>query len=249
MAIKKYIKSLLLKLTPIFIKRAIIFPYEESIKKREEIDRHLNLSYSQEGEDLVLYRLIGHKTNGFYVDIGAHHPYRLSNTYKFYQLGWRGINIDPLPESMKLFKGARPRDISLEVAIVNSDSQQLHYYMFAEPAYNTMDEKVAKQRVLTVPTDKIIKTILVSSHKLADVLDKYLPYNQAIDFFSIDVEGMDFNVIQSNNWDKYRPNFVVIESLNSNLQEDLKTELSSFFIGKNYNLVAKTANSLIYKQF
>ncbi len=249
MAIKEYIKSLLVNLTPIFIKRAIIFPYEESIKKREEIDRYLNLSYSQEGEDLVLYRLIGHKTNGFYVDIGAHHPYRFSNTYKFYQLGWRGINIDPLPESMKLFKEERPRDISLEVAIVNSDKQQLHYYMFDEPALNTMDDQVATQRELTVPTDKIVKTISVPSYRLVDVLDKYLPNHQDIDFFSIDVEGMDFNVIQSNNWDKYRPNFVVLESLNSNLQEDLNTELSSFLIDKNYNLVAKTANSLIYKHF
>ncbi|MCF8342710.1 MAG: FkbM family methyltransferase [Chitinophagaceae bacterium] len=249
MAIKEYIKSLLVNLTPIFIKRAIIFPYEESRKKREDIDRYLNLSYSQEGEDLVLYRLIGHKTNGFYVDIGAHHPYRFSNTYKFYQLGWRGINIDPLPESMNLFKDKRPRDISLELAIVNSDNQQLHYYMFAEPALNTMDQRVAIERELTVPSDKIIKTISVPSYKLVDVLDKHLPSHQEIDFFSIDVEGMDFSVIQSNNWDKYRPKFVVLESLNSNLQEDLDTELTSFLMGKNYNLVAKTANALIYERF
>ena len=249
MALKEYIKSFLVKLTPKLIKRAIIFPYEESIKKREEIDRYLNLSYSQEGEDLVLYRLIGHKINGFYVDIGAHHPYRFSNTYKFYQLGWRGINVDPLPGSMKLFKGKRPRDISLEVAIVNSENHQLHYYMFDEPALNTMNERVATQRELTVPTDKIVKTISVPCFRLVDVLDKYLPDHQEIDFFSIDVEGMDFNVIQSNNWDKYRPNFVVLESLNSNLQEDLNTELTSFLIGKNYNLVAKTANSIIYKRF
>ena len=249
MAIKQLIKFLLVKLAPNFVKRSIAFPYEESLKKREEIDKFLNLSFSQEGEDLVLYRLIGHKTSGFYVDIGAHHPYRFSNTYKFYQLGWRGINIDPLPGSMKLFKEERPRDISLEVAIVNSPNQQLNYYMFAEPALNTMDEQIAKQRALTVPTDKIIKTIPVPSYELADVLDKHLPNYQVIDFFSIDVEGMDFNVIQSNNWDKYQPNFVVLESLNSNLKEDLKSKLTVFLMEKKYQLVAKTANSLIYKHF
>jgi FkbM family methyltransferase len=249
MAIKQFIKSLLVKITPIIIKRAIIFPYEESIKKRAEIERYLNLSYSQEGEDLVLYRLIGHKTNGFYVDIGAHHPYRFSNTYKFYQIGWRGINIDPLPESMRLFKEKRPRDISLEVAILNSDDQQLNYYMFAETALNTMNEVIAKQRQVAVQTDEFVNKISVPSFRLKDVLDQYLPEGQQIDFFSIDVEGMDFSVIQSNNWDKYRPNFVLLESLNSNLQEDLNAEVTSFLMGNNYQLVAKTANSLIYKRF
>ena len=76
-----------------------------------------NDSYSQEGEDLIINRLIDSKKNGFYIDIGAHHPFRFSNTYKFYKMGWNGINIDAMPGSMKLFREKRPRDINIECGI------------------------------------------------------------------------------------------------------------------------------------
>ncbi len=73
------------------------------------------------------------KTTGFYVDVGAHHPLRFSNTYKFYKRGWHGINIDAMPGSMDLFNRLRHRDINLERAV--SDSKQiLTYYAFNEPA-------------------------------------------------------------------------------------------------------------------
>ena len=85
----------------------------------EDWDQFVNLSFSQEGEDLVLYRLLGHQTKGVYVDVGAHHPYRFSNTFKFYLLGWSGINIDPLPGSKQLLDEKRPRDINLEAGILN----------------------------------------------------------------------------------------------------------------------------------
>ena len=56
-------------------------------------------SYSQEGEDILLSRIFRNQKKGFYVDIGAHHPTRFSNTYYFYKLGWRGINIDAIPQA------------------------------------------------------------------------------------------------------------------------------------------------------
>lgn len=55
------------------------------------------------------------KKIGFYVDVGAHHPMRFSNTYFFYRMGWSGINIDAMPGSMKEFKKYRRRDINLEL--------------------------------------------------------------------------------------------------------------------------------------
>jgi len=70
-------------------------------------------SYSQEGEDMILRRLFEKQLTGFYVDVGAHHPKRFSNTYFFYKQGWHGINIDAMPGSMKLFEKIRPRDILL----------------------------------------------------------------------------------------------------------------------------------------
>lgn len=70
-------------------------------------------SYSQEGEDVVLRRLFDSQPSGFYVDIGAHHPVRLSNRYYFYRCGWRGLSVDAAPGSMEMFRRLRPRDIAV----------------------------------------------------------------------------------------------------------------------------------------
>src|SRR5665213_3547525 len=77
-------------------------------------------SYAQEGEDLILAGFFGGLIGmrpGFFVDVGAHHPWRLSNTYFFYIRGWTGINIDAMPGSMREFDAHRPKDINIEVAI------------------------------------------------------------------------------------------------------------------------------------
>ncbi|MCX2716544.1 hypothetical protein OQH61_02215 [Helicobacter sp. MIT 21-1697] len=81
------------------------------------ITRFQNKSYAQQGEDLILQEMLNNIQYGFYVDVGAHHPFRFSNTYLFYQKGWKGINIDAMPNSMKLFSRFRPRDINIECGI------------------------------------------------------------------------------------------------------------------------------------
>lgn len=73
--------------------------------------------YSQEGEDMVLRKIFKNQKKGFYVDIGAHHPKRFSNTHLLYKKGWKGINIDVTPGSIKLFNQLRPRDTNLELGV------------------------------------------------------------------------------------------------------------------------------------
>lgn len=77
-------------------------------------------SYALQGEDLILKEIFHQVKNGFYVDVGAHHPFKFSNTYFFYKRGWRGINIDALPHSMNLFNQFRPRDINVECGVTFS---------------------------------------------------------------------------------------------------------------------------------
>lgn len=81
------------------------------------ITRFHTKSYALQGEDLILREFFEYAKNGFYVDVGAHHPFRFSNTYLFYQSGWRGINIDAMPGSMKLFNRFRPKDINIECGV------------------------------------------------------------------------------------------------------------------------------------
>ena len=81
---KQKIKQLIANAVPVQIKWELERTFKFLVNRNHEAASYLNISFSQEGEDLVLQRLIGIKSNGFYVDIGAHHPYRFSNTYKFY---------------------------------------------------------------------------------------------------------------------------------------------------------------------
>jgi FkbM family methyltransferase len=202
-------------------------------------------SYSQEGEDIVLERIFSNRGDGFFVDVGAHHPMRFSNTYKFYKKGWRGINIEPNPEGFNLFNKYRPNDININFG-VSTQSGFLKYFMFDEPALNTFDEKVVRQRMRETPF-KLVKEINVKVKELKDILDEYVPKSIQIDFMTIDVEGFDFDVIKSNNWIKYRPNWVLVEQLNLDDIEKLDFEIHNFMKSINYVLFAKTFNTLFYK--
>jgi FkbM family methyltransferase len=204
------------------------------------------ISFSQDGEDIVVAELFKHKSEGFYVDVGAHHPQRFSNTYYFYLKGWSGINIDAMPGSMKIFDDLRSRDINLEIPI-SDKSEILTYYEFDEPALNSFSLPLSQERI-TTSNYKIIAETQLKTQTLAEVLDKYLPPEQTIDFLSIDVEGLDYEVMNSNNWDKYKPKLVLVEDLELSSLKNINTSKVCLFLEeRDYILVAKTLRTLIFK--
>lgn len=213
------------------------------------IDGHAyhQLSFSQEGEDMILGRVFDRQATGFYVDVGAHHPQRFSNTYYFYLRGWRGMNIDPLPGSMAEFNRLRPLDINLELAVANSD-KKLVYYQFNEPALNGFSEEISKQRDGIRGEYFITSTQEIQTHRLSEVLEQYLPKDQVIDFMTIDVEGLDLDVLKSNNWLKYRPKVVLVEELHKFTLDKISESLTfQFMQSQGYCLYAKTVNTLFFK--
>jgi FkbM family methyltransferase len=216
-----------------------------SIKKRW-MDGFARKSYSQEGEDLVLMRLLKGKSHGFYVDVGAHHPYRFSNTYFFYKKGWRGINIDAMPGSMKLFNTKRPRDINIEIPI-SSKEETLTYYQFNEPALNGFSKEISESRDASKKYN-IIEKKLIKTETLNSVLEKYLPTDQEIDFLSIDVEGLDFEVLRSIELKKYKPSFIIIEDLGFSLLDLNASKIYCHLLEQGYVIVAKCFNSLIFQK-
>jgi FkbM family methyltransferase len=230
------------------LKQAIevaLFPKKNYLYSSKNYAYH-TLSFAQEGEDILLERIFQNQAHGFYIDVGAHHPQRFSNTYKFYLMGWRGINIDAMPESMKSFEEIRPEDINIEAAISNG-SEQMTYYMFNEPALNGFSKQLANTRD-GLRDYKIIDRKLIKTLKLSEILEKYLSNNQIINFLSIDVEGLDYQVLLSNDWSKYRPEIILVEELSTSL-ENLTHESKSFkFLKeKGYIFFAKTFNTSFYK--
>lgn len=203
-------------------------------------------SYSQEGEDMILRRVFEGKTIGFYVDIGAHHPVRFSNTFYFYKQGWTGVNVEPNPESHNLFKKQRPKDININCGIARKNGI-LKYHMFAESALNTFNDGVLKSRIKNTAY-KHMKTIEMPVFRLDGVIEQNISENQEIDFLSVDVEGLDLEVLQSNNWEKFRPSWVLVEQLSLGNIENLDFEMHQYMKSVGYVLFAKTFNTLFYKE-
>jgi FkbM family methyltransferase len=201
------------------------------------------LCYGQDGEDLILDRMLERQEKGFYVDVGAHHPVRFSNTYLFYQRGWSGINIDAEPGSMKKFNKKRPRDINIESG-VGAKSGLMPYFRFNEPALNTFDEDEAKQK--NQAPYKLIERLDVPVRRLDDLLSDYLPIGQSIDFMTIDVEGKDYDVLLSNDWERFRPRYILAETLRADILTLGECRVAQLLLSKGYNPVAKAYNTTFF---
>ena len=204
-----------------------------------------SICYSQNGEDLILNRFLDNKKEGFFVDVGAHHPIRFSNTYLFYKKGWTGINIDAMPGSMIQFNKIRPKDINIESG-VGLKNDQLTFYQFNESALNTFSKKEALSK--NKNGYEIIKSNLVQVESLENLLDKHMPRNTKIDFLNIDVEGKDEEVLISNNWEKYNPSYILVEILRENYIGDKNSSIKKFLKSRNYIPINKIFDTYIFKK-
>ena len=218
------------------------------LKKILRIDPKMdpNICYSQNGEDLILNRFLDNKKEGFFVDVGAHHPIRFSNTYLFYKKGWTGINIDAMPGSMTQFNKIRPKDINIESG-VGLKNDKLTFYQFNESALNTFSKKEALSK--NKNGYEIIKSNLVQVESLENLLDKYMPRNTKIDFLNIDVEGKDEEVLISNNWEKYNPNYILVEILREKYISDTNSSIKDFLKSRDYIPINKIFDTYIFKKF
>jgi len=205
-------------------------------------DLFSSLSYSQEGEDMVLKRLLRGRPPGFYVDVGAHHPMRFSNTHAFYRAGWRGINIDAQPGSMNAFYELRPEDINIEIAVSDTPGR-VPFYGFSAPELNGLSPSpcLPGHAAQTFP---LIETTFVESVRLSDILHQHVPSGKEIDFLTIDVEGHDLAVLRSNDWERFRPLIILLESHGLSFEAANCCAEVQYVIKQNYIPVAKTFNTI-----
>jgi len=203
--------------------------------------RRMSYSFSQDAEDLVLERLLDCSSPGFYVDVGAYHPVIISNTWLFYQLrGWRGICIEPNPDMAQILRRRRPHDIVVETA-VGMEKGWMDYEMFKEPNFNRIANPSSKPSYLDrLQSEK--KTSRVRVEPLASILAQYLPPATSVDLLTIDCEGYDFQVLQSNNWHQVRPRAICVESHEKGEQQEIQKYLQTY----GYELAAKIKSSLIF---
>lgn len=196
-------------------------------------------SWSQAGEDRLLDRLMGQKSSGFYVDIGAHDPIRLSNTKRFYDRGWTGINIEPNPDWHQLFVEQRPRDINLCCG-AGGAMETLTYYEMEQRALSTFDpQQVAVAEKIG---GSVKKTHEIPVQTLENIFSEHI--QQPIDFLSIDIEGLEYKALNSNDWNRWRPRFICIEAVSDeNVREEpVLKERDLYFKELGYTRKALTRN-------
>lgn len=191
-------------------------------------------SYAQNWEDLEIEKIIGKKEKGFYLEIGAYHPTRLSNTYRFYKMGWRGVVVEPNPGVISLFKEIRPRDVMINKGI-GVKGGYISYYQYLIPALNTFSKKQVK-----INKDKgyrVNKTEKIEVIAVTDFLKKYNK-KRKIDVLSIDTEGWDEGILKKWEW-RYKPKIICVETdKNQRIGRLLETE--------NYVLKFQNKGNAIY---
>lgn len=209
--------------------------------------RDFHRSYSQHGEDMLLRSLFRHRRSGFYVDLGALDPRRYSNTQYFYERGWKGINVDAMPGSMALFRKLRPRDINVEAA-VGPRRELMTYYMFAEPAFNGIyPTRPADEFWPThVRGQEIVDSIVVKTVPLSELLAKHVPQGVQIDFLSIDIEGLELELLESNDWDRFRPRAIAVELTEGRLERIVRHPIHVLLDAQGYRLAARSLITAIY---
>ncbi len=196
--------------------------------------------FAQGGEDATLLALfrekIEKKETGFFVDIGAYHPVLHSNTYLFYRENWNGINIDARPGSMLEFEKKRPKDINLELGVGLISENKTFYQVKIQATMNSFSKE---NILLNGISENDISTSELKIDTLSTILLKHLPKGKKIDFLSVDVEGFDMEVLQSNDWNKFVPSVIIVEIACKKLSELIEHPISKYLEVHGYELVAK----------
>jgi FkbM family methyltransferase len=170
------------------------------------------VSYAQCGEDLIVDYLLTALgiERPTYLDIGAHHPTFLSNTYYFYRKGCRGVLVEADPTLIPALKRTRPRDVCVSAGVARESNGAMPFYVMQSTSLSTFSGSDAK-RVAAFPDHKIERVIQVPVLSLAELIRRYCP--EMPHFVSLDVEGMDLTVLQGMDFTRFRPPVFCIETL------------------------------------
>ena len=155
------------------------------------------------------------------------------------------MNIDAMPGSMDAFRKARPEDINLEIPVLR-ERAALSYYQFNEPALNGFSPELAKARD-GKNGYRIVNVVVLEGQPLAEILAAHLPDTYTrIDFLTVDVEGLDLEVLESNDWRKFRPRVVLVEIGGSSLSTITRDPIYTFLSEQRYHVFAKALLTVIF---
>jgi len=196
------------------------------------------LSYAQNFEDVMLWRALGHVSNGLYVDVGAQHPRIDSVSRAFYERGWRGVHVEPVPAFAQLLREDRPDETVLQVALGEREGV-LELNVFADTGLSTAipgyAERHQAERGYAVER---IQTPVLTLKSALERLD-----GKDVHWLKIDVEGFEDRVLTGFFRDapeQLWPRAVVIEHLSQNeWQQDCIADM----VARGFTIARKTRSN------
>jgi FkbM family methyltransferase len=196
------------------------------------------MSFSQQGEDIVLFHAVRDVLKlerATYMDVGAAHPFRASNTYLMYGTGDRGLLVEPNPMFVKLLRSYRPGDIVLQAGIGVSDVEEADYYEIKDnPWLNTFSaetvERLQRGQAASV-VERVVKMPLVNINRaIAEHLGR------APDLLSTDVEGLDYAILQALDLNTFRPGVICSEGVPMFAPEGRHSDIAKYLLSRDYVL-------------
>lgn len=215
---------------------------------------YTRISYSQNGEDIIIKDLFARLgiSRPTYLDIGANEPFYISNTYLLYSKGSSGVCIEPNSYLFKKFLKKRKRDICIHAGIAFNDLTEADFYQFPKKAngLGTFSkeeaefwEKSGNERIGKFKIESIIKTKLVNVN---EVMGQY--FSPHPNFVSLDVEGLDLAILNTIDFNRFKPEVFCIETIGytANNKEKKNIVINNFLESKGYFLYADTFINSIF---
>lgn len=204
-------------------------------------------SYAQAGEDIIVDFIFDSLKirDMSYLDIGANHPWQLSNTYYFYQKGFRGVCVEPDFELCELIRRHRPEDICLNIGVGLDNKTSADFYVMDPHTLSTFSKRETEVYQQHYPWTKVVEIKKIKLSPINEIIKQHLPKPN---FISIDTEGLDFAILKSLNFTQTRPEVVCVETAvyeGSNLLRKSQ-ELIKFMAHQDYFVYADTFTNTIF---
>lgn len=189
-------------------------------------------SYAQNFEDVLLWRALRDITNGFYVDLGAQHPTLDSVSRWFYDQGWRGVHVEPVPYYANLLRHDRRGDDVIE-AVISDEPGEHMIYVFPDTGLSTMSLEIAETHKTQLGREW--QECAVSSLSLSDVFTRHR--NREVHWLKVDVEGHERSALSSWRSNPVRPWIVLVEATYPNSQIEMHNEWEGLLTSRGYAFV------------
>lgn len=209
-------------------------PVPTAAPRSEPTESAGEMSFAQSGEDLIVHYMLHYMQipKITYLDVGAHDPVVINNTYYFYRRGFRGVLVEPNVEMTKKLRAVRPADTTLEAGIGVTAARAADYYIMTDSAWNTFSKQEARHMTsVTGGRIKVERVIKMPMLDINQVMSKH--FGGAPTFLSVDTEGMDLAILKTIDFKRFRPQVICAETLVVGTRKQVP-DIAAFMQTQNY---------------